>query len=181
MINLYLLGDVSMIDYTVVKSKRKTIAIQVKEDGKVIVRAPRFCTQKRIREFVNEKTDWILRAQEKQAEATEKFKGLNEAEITMLKAQAKVILKDKVDYYSQLMGVEAQNVKITSARKRFGSCNSKGSICFSYRLMLYPEEAIDYVVVHELAHLLELNHSKLFYDIVSNVLLDYKKREKMLR
>ena len=99
----------------------------------------------------------------------------------MLKAQAKVILKDKVDYYSQLMGVEAQSVKITSARKRFGSCNSKGSICFSYRLMLYPEEAIDYVVVHELAHLLELNHSKRFYDIVSNVLPDYKKREKMLR
>ena len=79
------------------------------------------------------------------------------------------------------MGLEPTGIKITSAQKRFGSCNGKNSICYSWRLMLYPPEAIDYVVVHELAHIVHKNHGAKFYKLVAKYLPDYKERVKMLR
>ena len=79
------------------------------------------------------------------------------------------------------MEVEPKGVSITSAQKRFGSCSNKGRLCFSFNLMQYPDEAVDYVVVHELAHLKELNHSKKFWAIVECYMPDYKSRRAMLR
>jgi predicted metal-dependent hydrolase len=79
------------------------------------------------------------------------------------------------------MGIKYGRITITSARTRFGSCSSEGNISYSYRLMLYPEEAIDYVVVHELAHRREMNHSPRFYAIVERILPDYKERRKLLK
>ena len=79
------------------------------------------------------------------------------------------------------MGVTPANVKINAAQKRFGSCSSKGNLNFSCRLMAYPPEAIDYVVVHELAHLIHMNHSNAFYAVVAAVLPDYKVRAAMLK
>ena len=79
------------------------------------------------------------------------------------------------------MGVKYGRITITSAKKRFGSCSSQGNISFSYRLMLYPEAAREYVVVHELAHLKVMNHSKDFYDVVASVLPDYKNRRRLLK
>ena len=172
-----------MQDYKIIRSNRKTIAIQVDESGEVIVRAPYFCSKRKIAGFVQSKNEWIIKARQKQYERTNRLCNaeLSDEQVKLLKKTAKSVLSDKVIYYSSLMGVEPAKVTITSARKRFGSCNSKGNICFSYRLMLYPDEAIDYVVVHELAHLAELNHSKSFYDIVRHVLPDYKEREKILK
>ena len=91
------------------------------------------------------------------------------------------MLSAKAEYYSALMGVDFGRISIMSAKTRFGSCSSKGNIAFSYRLMLYPEAAVDYVVVHELAHRKEMNHSKAFYKIVEDILPDYKERRKLLR
>ena len=72
-------------------------------------------------------------------------------------------------------------MKITSARKRFGSCSGKNSLCFSYWLMLYPQEAVDYVIVHELAHIVHKNHSAAFYRLIGQYLPDYRERIKMLK
>ena len=79
------------------------------------------------------------------------------------------------------MGLKYGRITITSAKTRFGSCSSKGRISYSYRLMLYPEAARDYVVVHELAHLVEMNHSKRFYDVIEKFMPDYKERKRMLK
>ena len=79
------------------------------------------------------------------------------------------------------MNLQYGRITITSAKTRFGSCSSKGNISYSYRLMLYPEEAREYVVVHELAHLLEMNHSKRFYAVVEKYLPDYKLRRRLLK
>ena len=79
------------------------------------------------------------------------------------------------------MGVSYGTVKITSAQKRFGSCSAKNNICFSYILMQYPIEAIEYVVVHELAHTVHHDHSKAFYALIEKYMPDYKQREKLLR
>ena len=104
-----------------------------------------------------------------------------EAEIAALKEKARAILPQKVAYYAAVMGVTPTGVRITSAKGRFGSCNAKNALCFSWRLMQYPEAAVDYVVVHELAHIKQHNHSAAFYREVQKVLPDYKAREQLLR
>ena len=79
------------------------------------------------------------------------------------------------------MGLTPTGIRITSARTRFGSCSGKNSICFSWRLMLYPPEAIDYVVVHELAHIRHHDHSPAFYALVERYMSDWRDRMKLLK
>ena len=97
------------------------------------------------------------------------------------KQNALPYLAARTEYFAALMELKPTGIKITSAQKRFGSCSGKNSICYSWRLMLYPPEAIDYVVVHELAHIVYKNHSAKFYALVVKYLPDYKEREKLLR
>ena len=99
----------------------------------------------------------------------------------MFLKEARIYFSEKLEYYSRIMGLKYSRMTITSAKKRFGSCSSKASISFSYRLMLYPEAAREYVIVHELAHLKEMNHSKKFYEIIASVLPDYKYRKRLLK
>ena len=90
-------------------------------------------------------------------------------EITRDEALAKVM--PYVDKYSAIMGLVPNEIKITSAKKRFGSCSGRGTVCFSKYLCLYPDSAIEYVVVHELAHLKHLDHSKSFHALVEKYLI----------
>ena len=91
------------------------------------------------------------------------------------------MLPGKVQYYSSLIGVTPGGITVTGARTRFGSCSGKNNLSFSFYLMRFPEEAIDYVVVHELCHILQHNHGKEFYKEIEKILPDYKEREKLLR
>lgn len=97
------------------------------------------------------------------------------------KKQARVVLEERVAHFSGLHNFQPKSIKITSAQKRWGSCTSKGNLNFSWRLVLAPMEVVDYVVVHELAHLNQPNHSKKFWDLVLKILPDYKKQRKWLR
>ena len=170
-----------MYEFTVIKSKRKTMAIEVNSDCNVIVRVPLRCTDKCAKEFAESKHEWIVRAVQKQKERQQGKVIPNKELIIELKKKAEEILPDRVRYFAAIMGVEPTAIKITSAKKRFGSCNSKNSLYFSYMLMLYPQEAIDYVVVHELAHIKHKNHQTDFYNEIKKILPDYKQREKLLR
>ena len=91
--------------------------------------------------------------------------------------QAKAYLPQRVEFYARQMGLYPTQVRITGARTRFGSCSSQGHICFSWRLMQYPPEAIDYVVVHELAHLKEKEHNKAFYQLCCHMEPQYHQLE----
>ena len=86
-----------------------------------------------------------------------------------------------VEKYSKLMGLKPSSVKITSAEKRFGSCSSKNGLCFSWRLLAYPTAAVEYVVVHELAHIKHHNHSAAFYALIEKYMPDYKERQRLLK
>ena len=172
-------GEV-ILDYTVVYSARKTISISV-DDCIVTVKAPIGTSDKTIREVVDKYSGWIeknLDVQKKRKTLTE---GLTPDDIKRLKKEAKKYLKDKTERFANIMGLKYGRITITSAQKRFGSCSSAGNISYSYRIMLYPEAAREYVVVHELAHLKEMNHSKAFYDIIEKILPDYKRRKRMLK
>lgn len=168
------------MDYQVVYSGRKTLSLCVK-DCRVIVKAPYGTKKTRIESLVLSHEEWINKHIEKQRIKSEKYGNLTDEKIAELRKMAKEILPTKVAYYANIMGLKYGRITITSAKKRFGSCSSKGNLAFSYLLMLYPEEAIDYVVVHELAHLVELNHSPRFYKVVANILPDYKERAKLLK
>jgi predicted metal-dependent hydrolase len=119
--------------------------------------------------------------QAKQKKKANLFKDITEDDIKRLKKEAKVYFTDKTEYFANIMELKYGRIKITSAQKRYGSCSSEGNICYSYRLMMYPPEVRDYVIVHELAHLKEMNHSKKFYDIIAAVLPDYKRRRRLLK
>lgn len=106
---------------------------------------------------------------------------LSKEEINDLKFRAKSVLPKLTEKFAEKMNVNYGTVKITSAKKRFGSCSVKNNICYSYILMEYPYEAIEYVVVHELAHTIHHNHSREFYNFIEKFLPDYKEREKLLK
>ena len=162
-----------MIEYELVRSKRKTLAVQVTREGRVIVRAPLRLAKYRIERFVAEHTEWIARALADQQSRRAAHPEPDEAKQAELIRRAKIELPPKVQYYAKLMNLYPAGLKITSARTRFGSCSGKNSICFSWRLMDYPEPAIDYVVVHELAHLRVMDHSPQFWGTVGTVMPDY--------
>lgn len=164
------------MEYVIIYSKRKTISLRVLDDGTPQVRAPRYATKKQIDDFVYSHTDWI---EKHKAQAKSKAELYNQHEITKDEALAKVM--PYIDKYSALMGLSPSEIKITSAKKRFGSCSSRGTVCFSKYLCLYPDSAIEYVVVHELAHLKHLNHSKNFHALVEKYLPDWRNRKKLLK
>lgn len=169
------------MDYTVIRSDRKTVALQINRDGELIVRAPKRFPKYKINKLVEKHREWI---EKKTAEAVSEKENTNELspeEISELKNRAREILPKLTEKYAKIMGVSYGTVKITSAQKRFGSCSAKNNICFSYILMQYPIEAIEYVVVHELAHTVHHDHSKAFYVLIEKNMPDYKQREKLLK
>ncbi len=168
------------MEYTLIYSDRKTISISVK-GGAVTVRAPLRASKEIIESFIIKNKKWIETHIEKERVRIDKFESISEKDIKELKKTAKQYLSEKTEYYANIMGLKYGRITITSAKTRFGSCSSKGNISYSYRLMLYPEAARDYVVVHELAHLVEMNHSKRFYAIIEKVMTDYKIRKRMLK
>lgn len=172
-----------MLEYELIRSKRKTLALYVRQDGRIEVRAPLRTSKAYIDGFVEKKQDWIQSIQEKLSirQAAKNVIQLTAKEASEVKRQAKECLQQKCQYFSQEMGLRHGTVKINSAKTRWGSCNRKGDINFTYRLLFAPEELIDYVVVHELAHIKEMNHSASFWSVVEQTMPDFRARRKKLK
>lgn len=165
----------------IVRSRRRTLAIEITRDGRVLVRAPLKLSRARIDAFVEKQQRWITVHMQRQRQRVALSPSAPSAEdIAALKARAQKILPPKVAYYASLMGVVPAGVKITTARTRFGSCSAKNSLCFSCFVMDCPDAAVDLVVVHELAHIREKNHGPGFYALLGSILPDYKERKKLL-
>ena len=169
------------MDYTLIRSSRRTMALEITRDGRLLVRAPQRASQAVIDRFVASHADWIAAHLEKQRQRAEAHPPLTEDELAALRQKARDILPGRVAHYAEWMGVTPTGVKITGAKTRFGSCSAKNSLCFSLYLMAYPDAAIDYVVVHELAHIRHKNHSPAFYAEVARVMPDYRERRKLLK
>lgn len=170
-----------MTDYTLIRAKRRTMSLQLDRDGRAVVRAPYGVKKEFIDRFVAEHEGWLARAREKQQNRRLAHPEPTDEERKALIARAKEYLPMRVDYWSGIMGLTPTGLKITSARTRFGSCSGKNSLCFSWRLMQYPPEAIDYVVVHELAHIRHHDHSPAFYALIERYMLDWRERMKLLK
>lgn len=167
------------MEYRVIRSRRRTMTIEITRDAQVIVRVPFLATNGQIRRFVADHTAWIERGLARRLENPPI--SLTDEQIADLKRQAKAYIPARVAHYSAQMGLVPSGITINAAKTRFGSCGTTNRLNFSCRLMLYPKEAIDYVVVHELAHLRHRNHKREFYALIERYLPDYREREKLLK
>ena len=168
------------MEYTLIRSTRKTLSLSLREDGSLLVRAPRLLSVHRIEEFILSKQAWIEKKRALLAERQGNHPKKTGAALQEQKERAYAILFPLVQEYAVRMNVSPTSFRITKAEKRFGSCSSTGHICLSYRLIEYPEDAIRYVIIHELAHMKELNHSPRFWEIVKQFCPDYKNCQKPL-
>ena len=137
-----------------------------------------------IQKFLNEKSDWIekhIQMQRLRMENAKHTKQLTEEEIQKLAEKALEVIPKRVAYYAKQMGVTYGRITIRNQKTRWGSCSSKGNLNFNCMLMLLPPEIQDYVVVHELCHRKEMNHSSRFWAEVEKVLPDYRTRRKWLK
>ena len=170
-----------MAGYTVRRSARRTLALEVTREGTALVRAPYCASDADIARFVERHRRWL----EAHLASRQAYLASHPApaaeQIALWRQQAKDRLPEKVAQWAARMGVRPAGITVTSARTRFGSCSGKNRLSFSLYLMAYPEEAIDYVVVHELAHIRHHDHSPAFYREVARYLPDWRQRRDLLR
>jgi predicted metal-dependent hydrolase len=207
----------------IIRSKRKTIALIIRRDGALVVRAPLRAPEKFIREFAEKNSQWILKKQAqmrtvstpvpKQYLPGETFLFLGreipleivkgqkpaliletrfklaeaaretaeQAFVSWYRERAREILSERVQRLAGQNNLQYGKIRISSARTRWGSCSAKGSLSFSWRLILTPMEVVDYVVVHELAHTLVHNHSQKFWKQVERLMPNYREHKTWLR
>ena len=162
----------------IIRSGRKTISIEIRPDGDVWVRAPRRASKASIDLFVSRHEDWIRRHRARvlaRAEAASEAQVFTEEELVELAERAKAVIPWRVSHYAPLIGVTYGRITIRNQRTRWGSCSAKGNLNFNCLLMLAPPEVLDSVVVHELCHRKEMNHSPRFYAEVLRVFPEYRR------
>jgi predicted metal-dependent hydrolase len=208
-----------------IRSKRKTVGLEVTPEALLIVRAPRNLSRREISEIVDKESPWILKKQqffrenhskirEKEFIEGEEFLYLGRAYKLRLvhdtsdtlivndnffylsdecidnareiierwyQTRAYEVVSERAAYYSNVSGMKFQQINITGAKKRWGSCGTNGNLNIAWRLVMAPVAVIDYVIVHELSHTEIRNHSKEFWRRVGSVIPNYKKYEKWLR
>ena len=167
-----------------IRSNRKSLAIEVTRDLRVIVRAPMKMSEKEINRFIGEKADWIdksLRKMQERQENQPQGQLLTPQDIKLLTTRAKRVIPPKVDRYAKVLGVDYNRITIRMQKSRWGSCSGQGNLNFNCLLMRAPDDVVDYVIVHELCHRKEMNHSDRFWALVESVLPDYKEKRKWLK
>ena len=170
-----------LIEYTLVRSNRKTLSVKITRDSAVRVLAPRRLAISAIEDFVKKSEGWIVEHLEKMQEQSRRFPELSAEEKKRAKKDALAYLTERTRYFSELTGLTPTAIRISSAKARFGSCSAKNSVSYSLYLMNYPKEAIDYVVLHELSHIRHKNHGRAFYELIAKYMPDYKERAKLLK
>ncbi len=165
----------------IVRSSRKTVAIQITGEGCLLIRIPRRTSPETAMRFVYEHREWILTHYTKVIERQKNRKIYNADEIRIFTEKLRPVLRHRVDLYASHMGVSYGRITIRNQKTRWGSCSMAGNLNFNWRLALLPIELMDYVIVHELAHRIEMNHSPKFWAEVEKILPDWKKRRARLK
>lgn len=167
----------------IIRSRRKTISIELKKEG-LLVRAPQRMSRQTIDAFIQEKRGWIEKHQKIMQEREKRFEQLTpytQEEIKVLVKRACEVIPQKVEHYAQRIGVDYGRITIRCQRTRWGSCSSKGNLNFNCLLMLFPEEVLDSIVVHELCHRKHMDHSARFYAEVRKAFPEYDTCQKWLK
>lgn len=183
-------GDVT-VPYLLIRSQRRTYAIEVSPDKGVIIRVPVTMSERVLTNILQEREEWIvshyLKMERKKALREQKAEQSPYTEVQRqymekrYREAAKEYISKRVDYYIPLTGGSYERITIRDQKTRWGSCSSQGTLSFNWRLMLAPPAVLDYVVVHELCHLTYMNHSREFWQAVERVMPDYKEYRRWLK
>ena len=186
------------IEYELIRMNRKTLAIHISEDGKVTVKAPVGMRETMITDFISSKQDWIeARIKKAHAESINRIvicegatvpfrnkpllvKDAGKTRRWMIE-EARSEFEKKASFYSGIIGVSYNRIAVREQKTRWGSCSSGRNLNFNWKLIMMPEKVLDYVVIHELSHLIEMNHSKRFWNIVAEVCPEYIECRKWLK
>jgi predicted metal-dependent hydrolase len=174
----------TQLNVRIIRSDRRTIALQITPEGEILLRAPRRCSEAQLRRFVEDKRPWLekhlAQVQQRQQEA-QQAGALTMEELRALADRAMEVIPARVAHFAPLVGVSYGRITIRNQRTRWGSCSGKGNLNFNCLLMLAPPEVLDYVVVHELCHRREMNHSPRFWALVEQVLPDWQAQRLWLK
>ena len=172
----------------VVYSRRRTLGLEVRADGRVILRAPKGLSNQAVMDFVKERQAWIVqkwfeteRIRRQKAERPPRDYEQNPALEVQYRKEARRRITERAAYFAEKMGVDYGRIAIRAAKTRWGSCSARGNLNFHWKLILMPPAILDYVVVHELAHRIEMNHSPRFWAQVERILPDYRERRRWLK
>lgn len=167
--------------YKIIYSKRKTLCLEINKNAEIIIRSPRFLNKRKINKFVNQKMTWIIEKQTLKKTQIAKSNQFLFQQKNITKKTAYNIIQKKVKELSSAFGFQYDKIKIGNARTRWASCSHKNTLCFTKKVAILPEPIIDYIIIHELAHTIEKNHGKKFWQIVKQIIPNYKTQIKWLR
>ncbi len=173
-----------MREYILVRSRRRTISLEITEDAALLVRAPMRAPKYEIERFITEKSVWIDRHIAKVLDRKNRvlsMEPIGKDEIKRLTKESAALIPERVAYYAGIIGVTYGRITIRNQKTVWGSCSSKGNLNFNCLLMKVPEHIRDYVIVHELCHRKQMNHSDKFWELVSSVIPDHRACRKWLK
>lgn len=174
------------IPVEVIRSKRRSMALEIRSDGSVLARAPLRVSDRTLRKFVASHARWIYEKRQRMFERRQQLAQhpyefpVWEEMTTAQKKEVKEVITRRVVYYAQQMGVDYSGISVRNQKSRWGSCSAKGNLNFNYRLAYLPADLLDYVVVHELAHRRHMDHSAAFWQEVADYFPDYKQCRRRL-
>ena len=166
-----------MYEYRVIRSDRRTLALEITRDGELLVRAPRRVTDRQIQGFVQKHNDWLRKHYRPKSPVVP----FSDEEAEQIKQKARTLFPLLVDEWAARMGVVHTGVTVRMQHTRWGSCSGKNHINLNALLVLFPTQVLDYVIVHELAHCFEHNHSARFWKLVETNMPDYKQAKQWLK
>ena len=169
------------IPFQIIRSSRKTLAVQVKADGQVVIRVPLRTSWKEAERFLERESAWVERHVAVALASYVEPRTYTDAQVREGKARAGELFARRTAHFSAVMGVDYGRISVRQQKPRWGSCSVRGNLNFNWKLALMPEEILDYVVVHELAHRVEMNHSPRFWAVVETVLPDWRERRRWLK
>ena len=179
----YLLINHQSLEYTVKTSSRaRRLRLVVRADGTCVVTVPTRVPQVFVDQFVREKSDWI---REKMMYWQQRFVEHQQQEPTpsfqVAKQEALTFVLNRLEVLNQAYSHPYKKVSVRNQKTRWGSCSTQGNLQFNYRILFLPQELVDYIVVHELCHLKEMNHSKRFWNLVAKTVPEYRTLRARLR
>lgn len=167
--------------YELLRSDRRTLSMQVSQDGAILVRVPRRLPAEEADRFVEKHEAWITKRLESLQRAVEIRPSYTDEEKRTYRGKAAAVLEEKCRIFADRMGITYGRITVREQKTRWGSCSAKGNLNFNWKLVLMPEAIIDYLVVHELAHRKQMNHSPEFWKIVETEIPDYWERRQWLK
>jgi len=167
--------DNKKIEYTIRVSKRtRRVSLSIYGDGSIVITAPKNINQNLVNKFITSKAPWVIKKLEyfKNNPRPVSAKGSQE-DYTSHKTRALILAKERVKYFNNFYGFKFNRISIRNQKTRWGSCSRRGNLNFNYKIILLPAKLADYIIVHELCHLKELNHSLKFWSLVAAKIPDY--------